>query len=128
MPKSNDTSSTSDMSTSTCEPGDNTTADSTDSATPTLQIPAQSYKEKQPLAHVSNNDAVFKSKPFYAESEAFIGFLWSWNFMLGKKWRSQFTGDESFQDNMLADFRVFCANQDGRLQAFFNETKNQLLK
>jgi hypothetical protein len=65
----------------------------------------------------------FRSKPFYIESEGFIGFLWSWNFMLGKKWRSQFTGDETFQDNMLADFRLFCSNQDGRLQAFFNETK-----
>jgi hypothetical protein len=70
---------------------------------------------------------MFQSKPFYVENEGcFVGFLWSWNFMLGKKWRSQFTGDEAFQDNMLADFRLFCSNHDGRLGMFFAECKNSL--
>ena len=67
-----------------------------------------------------------KRKPFYFESETFLGFLWSWNFMLGKKWRSLYTGDESFQDNMLTDFRLFCSNKDGRLQKFFNDSKSLL--
>lgn len=64
--------------------------------------------------------------PFYADTEQFIGFYWSWNFMLGKRWRSQYTGDEQFQDNMLSDFRLFCTNQDGRLEKFFNESKDLL--
>ena len=79
------------------------------------------------LKDLMSVDGLFRSKPFYDENEGcFVGFLWSWNFMLGKKWRSQFTGDESFQDNMLADFRLFCSNQDGRLAAFFAECKNLL--
>ena len=73
------------------------------------------------------DDGIFsnnRKNPFYyIESETFIGFLWSWNFMLGKRWRSQNTGDESFQDNMLADFKQFCANQDNRLQNFFYQSK-----
>ena len=77
------------------------------------------------LKDMDENDGMFRSKPFYVENEGcFVGFLWSWNFMLGKKWRSQFTGDESFQDNMLADFRLFCSNSEGRLATFFGECKN----
>lgn len=64
--------------------------------------------------------------PFYDGTGHFIGFFWSWNFMLGKKWRSLYTGDEQFQDNMLSDFRLFCSNQDGRLEKFFNEVRDQL--
>lgn len=67
-----------------------------------------------------------KKLPFYAEPDTYIGFSWSWNFMLGKKWRSQYTGDESFQDNMLTDFRMFCSNKDGRLLKFYEEIKGSL--
>lgn len=49
-----------------------------------------------------------------------VGFLWSWNFMLTKKWRSEFTGDEAFQDRMLHDFRSFCSNSKNRLVEFWN--------
>ena len=48
-----------------------------------------------------------------------VGFLWSWNFMLTKRWRSTSTGDESFQDKMLADFKAFCANKDNRLSEYW---------
>ena len=48
-----------------------------------------------------------------------IGFLWSWNFMSSKRWRSQNTGDEHFQDKVLADFQKFCSNQGGRLKDFW---------
>lgn len=54
-----------------------------------------------------------------------IGFYWSWNFMLGKRYRSQYTGDEAFQDKMLADFRHFCSDHDNRLSAFLSETLNK---
>lgn len=79
------------------------------------------------FSFVNNDESKeMKKMPFYAEPDTYIGFSWSWNFMLGKKWRSQYTGDESFQDNMLSDFRVFCANKDGRLLKFYNECKDSL--
>ena len=50
-----------------------------------------------------------------------LGFLWSWNFMSSKRWRSGNTGYEDFQDKMLADFRDFCSNKDGRLEEFLQD-------
>ncbi|XP_053383864.1 GATOR complex protein Iml1-like [Mercenaria mercenaria] len=52
-----------------------------------------------------------------------VGFLWSWNFMSSRRWRSSNTGDEHFQDRMLSDFRAFCSNEEDRLQTFWNEYK-----
>ncbi|XP_052074227.1 GATOR complex protein Iml1-like isoform X2 [Mytilus californianus] len=52
-----------------------------------------------------------------------IGFLWSWNYMLSKKWRTSHTGDEHFQDKMLADFREFCSNKDDRLKEYWHDYK-----
>ncbi len=52
------------------------------------------------------------------------GFYWCWNFCLGKKWRSSQTGEEKYQDIMLADFRAFCANEKNRLVNFWNETND----
>jgi hypothetical protein len=51
------------------------------------------------------------------------GFYWCWNFCLGKKWRSVQTGEEKYQDIMLADFRAFCANDKNRLANFWDETQ-----
>ena len=59
------------------------------------------------------------------------GFYWCWNFCLGKKWRSSQTGEEKYQDIMLADFRAFCANDKNRLLHFWNEVNDkaaQILK
>ena len=62
------------------------------------------------------------------------GFYWCWNFCLGKRWRTCQTGEEKYQDIMLADFRAFCANNNNHLLNFWNEvdeiakikmTKNQ---
>ncbi|XP_021373105.1 DEP domain-containing protein 5-like isoform X1 [Mizuhopecten yessoensis] len=58
------------------------------------------------------------------EPESKIGYLWSWNFMSSKRWRSGNTGDEFFQDKMLADFRNFCSNKENRLQEFWLEWYN----
>lgn len=55
-----------------------------------------------------------------------VGFLWSWNFLLNRKWRTNNTGDEAFMDKMLADFRVFCSNQDNRLVQYWNNYSSQL--
>ncbi|CAF0810999.1 unnamed protein product [Brachionus calyciflorus] len=99
------------------------------------QIQHQHQKEQmllQRFANATTNSSYQKylsqnrKIPFYADTEQFIGFFWSWNFMLGKRWRSQYTGDEQFQDNMLSDFRLFCTNQDGRLEKFFRESKDLL--
>ena len=48
-----------------------------------------------------------------------VGFLWSWNFMLTKRWRSSSTGDEAFLDKMMADFRAFCSNKHDRLKEYW---------
>lgn len=57
------------------------------------------------------------------EAESRIGYLWSWNFMLSKRWRSGNTGDEFFQDKLLADVKAFCANKDNRLKEFWDDYK-----
>ena len=41
--------------------------------------------------------------------------------MLGKKWQTENTCDEAFQDNMVADFRHFCVNQDHRFKTFLSQ-------
>ncbi|CAF3303438.1 unnamed protein product [Rotaria sp. Silwood2] len=56
------------------------------------------------------------------------GFYWCWNFCLGKKWRSSQTGEEKYQDIMLADFRAFCDNDNNRLVNFWNETNEMANK
>lgn len=63
-------------------------------------------------SNTSNMEVVTQNK---------VGFLWSWNFMSSKRWRSPNTGDEIFQDRMLADFRQFCANENNRLKEFWND-------
>jgi hypothetical protein len=65
--------------------------------------------------------------PFYDDPEIVIGFLWSWNFMLSKSWRSKYTSDETFQDNMLSDFKNFSSNHNNRLNTFFSENKTSLI-
>ncbi|CAF1097604.1 unnamed protein product [Rotaria sordida] len=56
------------------------------------------------------------------------GFYWCWNFCLGKKWRSLQTGEEKYQDIMLADFRAFCDNDNNRLVNFWNEANDMANK
>ncbi|KOB68181.1 DEP domain-containing protein 5, partial [Operophtera brumata] len=64
-----------------------------------------------------------KNKDEYDNSRR-MGFLWSWNHMISKKWKwSQIpaTGDETFQMRMLRDFKHFCANQEQRLSQFWDQ-------
>ncbi|KPJ01766.1 DEP domain-containing protein 5 [Papilio xuthus] len=51
-----------------------------------------------------------------------MGFLWSWNHMISKKWKwlQPATGDETFQMRMLRDFKHFCANHEQRLTQFWD--------
>ncbi|XP_043269598.1 GATOR complex protein Iml1 isoform X3 [Venturia canescens] len=50
-----------------------------------------------------------------------MGFLWSWNHMVSRKWKSISTsaGDEIFQKKIIQDFRHFCSNGDNRLKLFW---------
>lgn len=54
-----------------------------------------------------------------------IGYLWSWNHMIGRRWKgsNQATNDEAFQDKLLLDFRKFCANNEDRLLNFWNSCR-----
>ncbi|OAD60256.1 DEP domain-containing protein 5 [Eufriesea mexicana] len=60
-----------------------------------------------------------KNKDDYKDKR--IGFLWSWNHMLSRKWKSSSTlaGDELFQKKLIQDFRHFCSNGDNRLKQFW---------
>ncbi|XP_060527530.1 GATOR complex protein Iml1 isoform X2 [Cylas formicarius] len=51
-----------------------------------------------------------------------IGFLWSWNHMIGKKWRTNQAVDTAFQIKMLRDFREFCGNGHDRLKNFWRDS------
>ncbi|XP_077271177.1 GATOR complex protein Iml1 isoform X8 [Temnothorax americanus] len=50
-----------------------------------------------------------------------MGFLWSWNHMISRKWKllSLSAGDEVFQKKIIQDFRHFCSNGDNRLKEFW---------
>ncbi|XP_076544250.1 GATOR complex protein Iml1 isoform X8 [Osmia lignaria lignaria] len=61
-----------------------------------------------------------KNKDDYSKDKR-IGFLWSWNHMVSRKWKSSSTlaGDELFQKKLIQDFRHFCSNGDNRLRQFW---------
>lgn len=80
------------------------------------------YVERQRSRADSLNQTTAAEIPY----ENKVGFLWSWNSMLTKRWRSSNTGDEAFQDKMLADFRAFCANQNNRLKIFWDSCVSEL--
>ena len=69
----------------------------------------------RPVRVASSGNAEGQLSPFD------YGFYWCWNFCLGKKWRSNQTGEEKYQDIMLVDFRKFCANDKNRLLNFWKE-------
>ena len=45
--------------------------------------------------------------------------------MLTKKWRSSHTGDETFQDLLLEDFRRLCSNDSNRLRDLIQHLRLQ---
>ena len=52
-----------------------------------------------------------------------IEFIWSWNYMLTKRWRSPSTQDESYAVSLMQDFKDFCQNGDNRLIEFWAKVK-----
>ncbi|CAH1099750.1 unnamed protein product [Psylliodes chrysocephalus] len=61
-----------------------------------------------------------KNKDDYDNSRK-MGFLWSWNHMLSKRWRTNQGVDNSIQLKLLKDFREFCSNSNNRLKNFWYE-------
>ncbi|XP_076241100.1 GATOR complex protein Iml1 isoform X2 [Calliopsis andreniformis] len=61
-----------------------------------------------------------KNKDDYSPDKR-VGFLWSWNHMLSRKWKSATTvaGDELFQKKLIQDFRHFTSNGNNRLKQFW---------
>ncbi|XP_074029674.1 GATOR complex protein Iml1 isoform X2 [Leptinotarsa decemlineata] len=62
-----------------------------------------------------------KNKDDYDNSRK-MGFLWSWNHMVSKRWRTNQGVDTNFQLKLLKDFREFCNNSGNRLRTFWNES------
>merc|ERR1712173_189150 len=61
----------------------------------------------------------------YSHTET--GFPWGWNFMISRRWKALATtgatGDIAFMDKLLADFRRFCDNKDGRLVQYWDNSQ-----
>lgn len=49
------------------------------------------------------------------------GFLWAWNYMITKRWKSSVTGDETYMRKFMRNFTKFCRNDGNRLLTFWNE-------
>uniref|UniRef100_A0A5S6R2F7 DEP domain-containing protein n=1 Tax=Trichuris muris TaxID=70415 RepID=A0A5S6R2F7_TRIMR len=56
-----------------------------------------------------------------------LGYLWTWNPMVGLRYRSQLvTGDAQFQDKILHDLQRFCEDHEQRLSLFLQENHTVL--
>ncbi|CAG9760851.1 unnamed protein product [Ceutorhynchus assimilis] len=51
-----------------------------------------------------------------------MGFLWCWNHMISKKWRTNQGVDSNFQIKCLKDFKAFCNNSESRLLTYWRES------
>ena len=92
-----------------------------------LAVPKEKPKPAQVEEKEDNTQSftrhLSQTKPIYDHSET--GFLWSWNFMISRRWKmtsnTGATGEIAFMDKMLADFRAFCNNDNDRLKKFWQE-------
>ncbi|XP_072043182.1 LOW QUALITY PROTEIN: GATOR1 complex protein DEPDC5-like [Amphiura filiformis] len=55
-----------------------------------------------------------------------VYFLWAYNYLMTKRWRTSSAGDEKLHDKLLADFISFCNNDDGRLSAYWESCQEML--
>lgn len=67
-----------------------------------------------------------KASRLRGETNEQFEFIWSWNYMLTKRWRSQSTQDESQAVSLMLDFKDFCSNGSNRLVHFWEQVKNSL--
>lgn len=57
---------------------------------------------------------IFDALGFFSQ----MGFLWSWNHMISRRWRT-IQNLDVFQMRLLRDFKEFCENKDQRLKIFW---------
>ena len=57
-----------------------------------------------------------------------LGFLWTDNHMLTKRWRSAATGDVETATRLKAEFEKFCRNDNGALNEFWDSFHKTSLK
>ncbi|XP_019624696.1 PREDICTED: LOW QUALITY PROTEIN: DEP domain-containing protein 5-like [Branchiostoma belcheri] len=93
-------------------------------------------KFKTPFSHVnasetrapevSNNETRtrYPSAQNGNDEEGKVGFYWTYNYVLTKRWRSSSTGEEKFGERLLADLTSFCLDQDWRLRDFWKESQH----
>ncbi|XP_078679765.1 GATOR1 complex protein DEPDC5-like isoform X3 [Branchiostoma floridae x Branchiostoma belcheri] len=93
-------------------------------------------KFKTPFSHVnasetrapevSNNESRtrYPSAQNGNDEEGKVGFYWTYNYVLTKRWRSSSTGEEKFGERLLADLTSFCLDQDWRLRDFWKESQH----
>ncbi|XP_014667206.1 PREDICTED: DEP domain-containing protein 5-like [Priapulus caudatus] len=85
------------------------------------------YERPEPSAHnqyIRRQSTRVRRNSLQMRQE--VGFLWAWNYMLNKKWRTNNTGDEAYMDKMLADFRAFCSGSGGRLRDYWETFRTTL--
>ncbi|XP_078600096.1 GATOR1 complex protein DEPDC5-like isoform X7 [Branchiostoma floridae x Branchiostoma japonicum] len=58
------------------------------------------------------------------DEERKVGFYWTYNYVLTKRWRSSSTGEEKFGERLLADLTNFCLDEDWRLRDFWRECQH----
>lgn len=67
-----------------------------------------------------------KASRLRGETNEQFEFIWSWNYMLTKRWRSPSTQDESQAVSLMLDFKDFCSNGSNRLVEFWEQVKDSL--
>ncbi|XP_068246692.1 GATOR complex protein Iml1 isoform X2 [Palaemon carinicauda] len=100
-------------------------AEATRGRTPTTPATPTSFSQADYLygvasPHVEYFHRLIADLYSHEISETQPGFLWSFNHMLTKRWKSIISGDEVFSEKMLQDFRQFCRNQENRLRDFWD--------
>ncbi|XP_066997885.1 GATOR complex protein Iml1 isoform X2 [Anabrus simplex] len=88
----------------------------------TRRYPVHSDTVSSPHEEYITRHVSGKNKDDYGDDRR-VGFLWSWNHMVSRRWKfaaTTATGDEVFQTKILKDFREFCANCDNRLKHFWD--------
>lgn len=86
------------------------------SATPSLSSPLDSYITRHVMG--KSTKKIWEEK--FSEQQK-IGFYWSWNYMLTKRWRSSAASDEQLANKIFKDFQEFCQNGKNRLKAYWQE-------
>jgi len=109
------------------------TAHKTPAVSPQLSLVTTGARQRHESPGTLNTSVISrhpagKTQVKYEHDET--GFLWSWNFMISKRWKNisntGATGDIAFMDRLLADFRKFCDNEDNRLVNYWEEAWHQI--